>query len=258
MTENQATPGSSGRPPRAVENMHQLFLEALRHREQEIFHYLAILGPALGGFVWLLYTGSAGAQRVDDAPLAVAPGGLSVGVFVVGTVTVLLLLLLGAVYSLALGYNYRYITLQLAKLEGRFQIKQYMLEGWPRSRRQFLARHQASRTIPRFIRRSGFGSLQRRSSYRRLRNIPWCTPPEIIKVFWHGFLIALLGVALAASIYRPHALVLLTVIPLGVMCLFIGGCFFPHHYGRKLRKQCRQEPKSWGPDALDAPGIRGT
>ncbi len=38
----------------ALGNMHQLFLEALRHREQEIFRYLAILGPALGGFMWLI------------------------------------------------------------------------------------------------------------------------------------------------------------------------------------------------------------
>jgi hypothetical protein len=39
----------------ALESMHKLLLEALRHREQEIVRYLAILGPALGGFVWLLH-----------------------------------------------------------------------------------------------------------------------------------------------------------------------------------------------------------
>lgn len=40
---------------RVLENMYRLFLEALRHREQEIFHYLTILGPALGSFGWILY-----------------------------------------------------------------------------------------------------------------------------------------------------------------------------------------------------------
>ena len=38
----------------AVENMHKTFLEALRHREQEILRFIAILAPALGGFIWLL------------------------------------------------------------------------------------------------------------------------------------------------------------------------------------------------------------
>jgi len=37
-----------------AESMHGALLEALRHREQEIFSYLAILVPALGGFLWLL------------------------------------------------------------------------------------------------------------------------------------------------------------------------------------------------------------
>ena len=75
-----------------LEGIHKQLLEALRHREQEIFHYLAILAPALGGFVWLLYK------------------GVNPFLFAVGTLGVLLLLLLGALYSLALGYNYRYIT----------------------------------------------------------------------------------------------------------------------------------------------------
>jgi hypothetical protein len=34
--------------------MHKALLEALRHREQEILRYLAFVGPALAGFIWLL------------------------------------------------------------------------------------------------------------------------------------------------------------------------------------------------------------
>ncbi len=65
----------------AVQNMHQAFLEALRHREQEILRYLAILGPALGGFIWLLTLDlsskahmptvfAAGSLALSDADLA--------------------------------------------------------------------------------------------------------------------------------------------------------------------------------------------
>lgn len=36
---------------RAVENMHKTFLEALRHREQEILRFIVILAPALGGSI---------------------------------------------------------------------------------------------------------------------------------------------------------------------------------------------------------------
>ena len=191
----------------ALVNMHQLFLEALRHREQEIFRYLAILGPALGGFIWLIHGG---------------PG--SNGAFVVGTVSVLLLLLLGAVYSLARGYNYRYITLQLAKLEKKLKIEHYMLEGWPRSRDVFLAR------------------------YKLLCSIPWCTPPEVIRVFWWAFLTGTVGVTASACLIKPVVLLLAVVIPVGVACLVVGGFLLPWHYGRKLHERCKQEPENWTPD----------
>src|SRR3989338_3054839 len=127
-------------------NMHQIFLETLRHREQEIFQYLAILGPALGGFGWLLFNRTGHEEE-----------------FVYGTFGVIALLFLCAVYSLTLGYNFRYIILQLAKLEIFLDIKNVMLAGWPRDRRDFL-------------------------KYKLFGFIPYCVPPEIIKVFWLAFL----------------------------------------------------------------------
>jgi hypothetical protein len=187
---------------KVLENMHQLFLEALRHREQEIFHYLAILGPALGGFGWVLYYRSE--HEVEFACV---------------TIVVILLLLLGAGYSLALGYNYRYIVLQLAKLESVFKLKNTMLAGWPRSREEFISR------------------------YRLWGHIPWCTPPEVIRVFWLAFLTTMLLVTIIACKLTDnfHNYIFWW----GLTCLLLGSVLFPIYYGRKLLKNCNREPETW-------------
>lgn len=195
--------------PSAKENMHQLFLEALRHREQEIVPYLAIIGPALGGFIWLL--------GLDEKKAYV---------FVVGTIGVQFLLLVGAVYSLALGYNYRYITLELAKLEAEMGMTTAVLTGWPRSPVEF------------------------RNRYTLCGIIPWCTPPEIIKVFWSAFLLAIAGVSVAAYRFSPAVCDLVPPIPIiisgtGVFCLAMAWLFYPYWFGRKLRKKCDDEKIPW-------------
>jgi hypothetical protein len=95
--------------------MHELLIESLRSREQEVFRYLAILVPALGGFAWLLATKNT-----------------SIGLFVVGTMGAQFLLLLGALYSLSLGYNFRYITLELAKIESRLCGRDFHSSPMPR------------------------------------------------------------------------------------------------------------------------------
>ncbi len=204
----------------ALTNTHQLMLDALRHREQEIFRYLAILGPAIGGFVWLLYADSAVEVTTDATGSDVTTHELGTGLFVIGTISVLLLLLLGAAYSLALGYNYRCITLQLAKLEALLGIRDYMLKGWPRCRKYFLDKYK-------------IGCCR-----------PWCTPPEIIKVFWWAFLGGIGGVTLAACLSRPDALVLSVVIPFGALALMVG-LLAPFHFGRKLKEKCLEEPETW-------------
>lgn len=189
-----------------LETMHRLLLEALRHREQEIMRYLVILGPALGGFVWLLKSGTG-----------------DKGIFTIGAVGVLLLLGLGALYSLALGYNYRYIVLELAKLETVLGVRDAMLAGWPRSKKDFLER------------------------YTICRCIPWCTPPEIIKIFWLAFLVGMVGVTITCSIYKPdkpEALIRWLVICVGVVSVLIG-LLAPIVFGCKLHNQCKKEPDSW-------------
>lgn len=192
----------------ALENMHKLFLEALRHREQEIVPYLAIIGPALGGFVWLLNS----TDRSD--------------VFIVGTIGVLFLLLLGAIYSLALGYNYRYITLELAKLERDLGITNAMLSFWPKSPKEFLDR------------------------YKICCSIPWCTPPEVIKVFWHAFLVAIIGVSAAARLFKPKvvdpALPIPTILLVaGSICLVTAWLIYPWWFGRKLHAKCERDLAKW-------------
>ncbi|MCH7524888.1 MAG: hypothetical protein IIC74_07750 [Bacteroidetes bacterium] len=67
----------------ALENMHKLLFKALRQREQEIIRYLAILGPALGGFIFMLY------KKIDE-PI----------IFTVGTLGAMLLLLFGIIIEL--------------------------------------------------------------------------------------------------------------------------------------------------------------
>lgn len=190
-----ATPANT----EALEHMHGLLLEALRHREQDVFQYLAILVPALGGFIWLLHAGT------DTAY-----------VFAVGTKSVILLLLLGALYCLALGYNYRYVVLQIAKLEAVLGIRSAILVRWPQDPKVFLDRY-------------------------RLGRIPWCTPPELIKLFWAAFLVGILGVTTVAWAHGPVMAKSWDLLLVGGLSLAVGGILAPIRYGEKLHAICNDE-----------------
>ena len=187
------------------ESLHNLYLETLRHREQEIFRYLAILGPALAGFIWLL-----DAFGKDETKT----------IFIIGTMGVISLLLLGAIYSSALGYNYRYIIILLAKLEVYYGLKDIVLVDWPRNKKAFIEQNKFSQKVP----------------------IPWCKPPEIINVFRRAFFGVTIGVTIAACVYKPDVLVI--VGGFGLFCLFIE-CYFPYHFGKKIDKILGKEPEEW-------------
>jgi hypothetical protein len=202
------------RKSQALENMHRLFLEALRHREQEIIKYVAILGPALSGFVWLL-------GRVDE-PL----------VFSGGTIGVILVLFLGAAYALALGYNYRYITLQLAKLESDecLAICDHMLTYWLRTPEQF------------------------RQVYCVESKKPRCDPPEIIKVSWIAFLSGIIVVALSGaiiSIGMCRFLEAVVIFVAGGIFLWFGIVQVPRYFGRKMGKMVEMELGDWSCSAAE-------
>jgi len=138
--------------------MHKALLEALRHREQDIMRYVVILVSALGGFAWLFQTDSA--YRLHA--------------LVVGTYGVILVFLLGAFYALALGYNYRSLTFQLALLERRLKMQSVILAAWPGAATETDGHFEA------FRKKSRWGV------------IPWCTPPEIVKFFWVAFVLGIL------------------------------------------------------------------
>lgn len=187
-----------------LEGMHRLMLEALRHREQEIFQYLVILGPALGSFIWLYL------KNVNAAA------------FIAGTIGVLLLLLLGTFYSLTLGYNFRYIILELAKLETILGVRDAMLNDWPRTPEDFLQRYKWGR-------------------------IPWCTPPEMIKVFFWAFIGGIIGVLIMVWQFKPTIIEIkqqCLIIVIGGICLVLG-LLAPIWFGWKFRKQVRKEPETW-------------
>jgi len=234
----------------ALVNMHKASLEALRHREQEILRFVALLGTALGAFVWIL-----GAESLREPAR-----------FAAGTYGALLVLVVGASYALALGYNYRYLTLQLAKLElgKHLGLEDAVLAHWPRKIEEFEPRC-------------------------RWGVVPWCTPPGIIKVFWIAFVVSILGVTVAASFAqdeivweRPRPAFtgpagrsgsapakptsqadsaemakdaaerrdrwtpLLRPVPyVGVAC-FLFSLLGPVHVGRKMLKACEAEPpEAW-------------
>lgn len=189
---------------RVIENMHQTFLEALRHREQEILQFIAFLAPALGGFIWLIKV------YLENTELKNA--------FVFGTVGVLLILTLGAVYAIAIGFNFRYITFQIAKIESKLEITDFMLKGWIRTTEAWVYKYKNKK----------------------------CYPPEIIKVFWLAFIIAELFVAITAGsllyVTQKHACFDLCVIFLFIVVCFIISAFCsPSYYGGKLFALCLNE-----------------
>jgi hypothetical protein len=189
-----------------AETMHGALLEALRHREQEIFSYLAILVPALGGFLWLLLHRSTAGSSGDLALFA-------------GTLGTLLLFFLGVGYSLTLGYNFRYVTFQLAKIEHHLEVGKVILQGWPRSPQAFKKQY-------------------------RLWGFAYCAPPEMIKIFWAAFLIGMLWVIVvywSIGTSAPHRWVVVSV----GTAFFLSGFGAPFWFGRKLERLFSKEGDDW-------------
>jgi hypothetical protein len=199
---------------------HRLFLETLRHREQEVLRYLAILGPAVGGFVWLLTK---------------FPREISLEAFCAATIGLQGLLLFGAAYVAALGYNYRYLTFQLSKEEQGLKVAGTVLVAWPRTLSQWQERTKLGHYISWF----------RESRCPRLYNLPWCFPPEIISVFWWAFVASIVyvtavGATISALATCGFGWAAVFTVSLGIVSLIL--CLLaPWHFGKKLRAICTGE-----------------
>lgn len=173
--------------------LYDKLLEALRHREQEIFRYIALVVPSVVGLVGLSVFGS-------TLPM-VRLIAISVGLQ--------LLAGLGAWYSLALGYNYRYVLAGIRSLEEALEIVQFMVRPWTRSCSQ-------SR---------------------------WCWPPEVIKVFWVSFVLLIVFTAVTSCFINSSVGVIVAVSISSALFLAIVVLFLPWHYGRKLLRYADARPK---------------
>jgi hypothetical protein len=132
---------------------HKLFVEALRHRESGVLQHVVLLGAALSGFAWLLKNNGQ-CEPVSS--------------FTIGTVAVLFLLTLGAIYCYVSSFNYRCFLLQVAKLERYAHAERYILKQWH----------------PNKISNKIYGKSLHW----------WWFGPDIINVFWWSFLLAAIGV----------------------------------------------------------------
>jgi hypothetical protein len=102
----------------ALENLHRSLLDSLRKREENILQFIAILGPALGGYFWLI------ARMYDKNDMES---------FFIGTVSIIFFLSVGLHYSVALGFGFRAFQLQIKKLESNFEIQDQILIAWQKS-----------------------------------------------------------------------------------------------------------------------------
>jgi hypothetical protein len=187
---------------------HRLLIGALRAREQQILWFLIILGFALGGFIFLL------TQLYLDC--------IDPAIFTIGTTGINLCLLAGIWYITALGYNYRYILLQLQKIEHKENLKSHVLKAWY----------------------DDFGENEIKKRFL-FGYIPWCFPPEILAVFWWSSLGLIVVISLFSVSYLridslnnalefQHASIYAGLI-IHTLILFILLAFiFPIWYGQKI------------------------
>lgn len=184
-------------PNTALQDKHKLYMEALRAREAEALRFLAVLGPAIGAFIYLL-------QFVQTRYRIM---------FFCGSVGIQISLLLGAAYATSLGYNFRYIVFQMAKIESALGVQDFALYGWPRKLTDF-----------------------RKCTY-------CCFPPEIIKNFWISYIVAIVAVTLVSAMMPGPWYYMVVAILVGLVCSLIA-LRLPRYYGKKFRKIYLAELKS--------------
>ena len=240
---------------RILEETHTRYLDALRHREQDILQYLVIFVPAIAVFGWVLHeTHGKGFE------------------FLCGSVVTTVLLLLGAVYSWALGYNYRYVVFALVKFEKLLDIRKAMPVEWQRLPDDFLGSPDYFKD--KFSEEFTFQGLMKgfwknvkffckeiriffglqepdRGSPQKFHH----EPPEMIYVFWLAFIVLIVAVTGMAtykffSVMDPNnywncktVLGKGMVVLVGVTCFLWGVWWVPQYFGKKLYAFYEKEKK---------------
>jgi hypothetical protein len=254
-----------------LKRMHEIFLEALRHREQEFLQFAVIIASAIG---LLLYAtvdkdkefqkdGGTYARLVVTQPtLPVTPSVTlpaqprpstqttqpqmpSVNVHVINALPqmleirlepapppghgaekksftsqsiiaffAMLALFLGVCYSMVLGYNFRYITLALAKIEAILELDDCVPIGWPRKPGRFIDKSR---------------------KYR----LPFLLPPEIIKFFGLASFTGLLLVGVGWTVVQGYD----ALITIGTAILAVVSLSVPMIFGWKFIRLCEAEPQ---------------
>ena len=133
-----------------------------------------------------------------------------------------LALYLGAIYCTVLGYNYRYITLQVAKLECALQLDTYVLKDWPRRPEHFIEKTEKK---------------DRKKFRYRLK------PPEVIAVFYWACLTGMLAVMFAMAVLVKCSWGWKIAGALVDAVLLALGWYWPYCYGGKFVKLCEAEPR---------------
>jgi hypothetical protein len=112
------------REHQATLDLHKIMLEAMRAREGEILRFVAFLLPAIGGLFASLWL------KGPNGPVPFHT------IFLITTLTVIILLFFGGWYTLALSYNYRSIQFVVWRLQKHLTLDRFQPEAWRRSWRQ--------------------------------------------------------------------------------------------------------------------------
>lgn len=267
--------------------MHTIYLDALRHREQEFMKYAVILVSAIGAFLFVLSdfrfsasikqtdqetrtnegssqrggrteryvehatsqpstrtarashpvepvversqrTSSGNQSRKLDRKTVQTTRTRSLGVEKSANVKCIvslfctLALCLGATYCAALGYNYRCLTLQVAKIEAELDIRRYMLVAWRNK-------------VERLLRNCSATDAHKARPRVKFR------PPEVIQPFYWACVVGIVGICLAAITVVDPAWYWKAVVGVGNTGLVVLALGSLRHYGKKYSALVAEE-----------------
>ncbi len=155
--------------------------------------------------------------------------------FCVASVALSLLLFLGSLYTLALGYNYRYLTLLVAKIECLIGVEPYVLRCWPRHPRKFIENCRVA---------CKDGRLRKIPLVRKHLPLGYLLPPEIIKCYFFGCTGGIAFFAIVTCLLTESSCPSRTALAIE-WTAFGFALLAPFHYGAKFIHMCEGEEKDW-------------